>query len=397
MLELIFWLSGAVVAYVYVGYPLLLKLAHLAFGRAPSHPPAVEPPVTLVISAFNEEASIREKLENTLQLDYPADRLQVLVVSDASDDRTDDIVREFAGRGVRLLRMAERGGKTVGLNAAIREASGDVVVFSDANAMYRRDALRRLSAPFADRTVGAVVGESTYHDSETASEASESLYWKYETAIKRLESETGSVVGGDGAIYAIRRGLYVPMRADALSDFVNPLQIVKSGHRCLYEPAAQSVEKAAEGFDREFRRKVRIVNRAWRAMLEHAGAAESLPPRLLRREADLPQAAALAGAGVSRGTAGDQPCTARPGTALRGVSRGAARLLRAGADGARPAASRAHAAAPERAVLFHDGEHRQCPRHPRRVQGRDLHDVDHRARAERPLTSSIGNHVIRSR
>jgi cellulose synthase/poly-beta-1,6-N-acetylglucosamine synthase-like glycosyltransferase len=267
MLELIFWLSGAVVAYVYIGYPLLLKLAHMAFGRVPSHPPAAEPPVTLVISAFNEEASIREKLENTLQLDYPADRLQVLVVSDASDDRTDDIVREFADRGVRLLRMAERGGKTVGLNAAIREASGEVVVFSDANAMYRRDALRRLSAPFADRTVGAVVGESTYHDSETASEASESLYWKYETAIKRLESETGSVVGGDGAIYAIRRGLYVPMRADALSDFVNPLQIVKSGHRCLYEPAAQSVEKAAEGFDREFRRKVRIVNRAWRAML----------------------------------------------------------------------------------------------------------------------------------
>jgi cellulose synthase/poly-beta-1,6-N-acetylglucosamine synthase-like glycosyltransferase len=267
MLELIFWLAAAVVGYVYVGYPLFLKLAHLAFGRAPSHPPAPEPPVTLVISAFNEEASIREKLENTLQLDYPADRLQVLVVSDASDDRTDDIVREFSGRGVRLLRMAERGGKTVGLNAAIREATGEVVVFSDANAMYRRDALRRLSAPFADRAVGAVVGESTYHDSETASEASESLYWKYETAIKRLESETGSVVGGDGAIYAIRRSLYVPMRADALSDFVNPLQIVKSGHRCLYEPAAQSVEKAAEGFDREFRRKVRIVNRAWRAML----------------------------------------------------------------------------------------------------------------------------------
>jgi cellulose synthase/poly-beta-1,6-N-acetylglucosamine synthase-like glycosyltransferase len=176
-------------------------------------------------------------------------------------------VREYATRGVTLLRMPERGGKTVGLNAALREASGQVVVFSDANAMYRRDALRRLAAPFADPAVGAVVGESTYHDSETASEASESLYWKYETAIKRLESETGSVVGGDGAIYAIRRSLYVPMRADALSDFVNPLQIVKSGHRCLYEPAAQSVEKAAEGFDREFRRKVRIVNRAWRAML----------------------------------------------------------------------------------------------------------------------------------
>lgn len=267
MLELIFWLCAAVVFYVYVGYPLLLKLVHMLVGRTPVHEPTLEPPLTLVISAFNEEASIREKLDNTLQLDYPPARLQVLVVSDASDDRTDDIVREYAPRGVTLLRMPERGGKTVGLNAALREASGEVVVFSDANAMYLRDALRRLAAPFADPAVGAVVGESTYHDSETASEASESLYWKYETAIKQLESETGSVVGGDGAIYAIRRSLYVPMRADALSDFVNPLQIVKSGHRCLYEPAAQSVEKAAEGFDREFRRKVRIVNRAWRAML----------------------------------------------------------------------------------------------------------------------------------
>jgi cellulose synthase/poly-beta-1,6-N-acetylglucosamine synthase-like glycosyltransferase len=267
MLELIFWLCAGVVVYVYVGYPLLLRLVHLLVGRTPVHEPTLEPPLTLVISAFNEESSIREKLDNTLQLDYPAQRLQVLVVSDASDDRTDEIVREYAARGVTLLRMPERGGKTVGLNAALREANGEVVVFSDANAMYRRDALRRLSAPFADPAVGAVVGESTYHDSETASEASESLYWKYETAIKRLESETGSVVGGDGAIYAIRRSLYVPMRADALSDFVNPLQIVKSGHRCLYEPAAQSVEKAAEGFDREFRRKVRIVNRAWRAML----------------------------------------------------------------------------------------------------------------------------------
>jgi len=267
MLALTFWICAVVVAYVYVGYPLLLKLVHAVSGRSPSYPPGQAPQVTLVISAFNEEASIREKLENTLQLEYPADQLQTLVVSDASDDRTDNIVREFASDGIELLRMPERGGKTVGLNAAVREAKGDVVVFSDANAMYRRDALRRLVAPFADPTVGAVVGESTYHDSETASEASESLYWKYETAIKRLESATGSVVGGDGAIYAIRRTLYVPMRADALSDFVNPLQIVKSGCKCLYEPAAQSVERAAEGFDREFRRKVRIVNRAWRAML----------------------------------------------------------------------------------------------------------------------------------
>lgn len=263
----VFWLCAALVAYVYAGYPLLLRLVHAVWGRVPAYPPAPDPSITLVISAFNEEATIREKLQNTLSLDYPSDRLQTLVVSDASDDRTDDIVREYADCGIGLLRMPQRGGKTLGLNAAVKAATGDLVVFSDANAMYRRNSLKRLAAPFADTAVGAVVGESTYQDSQTASEASESLYWKYETAIKRLESETGSVVGGDGAIYAIRRSLYVPMRADALSDFVNPLQIVKSGHRCVYEPAAQSVEKAAEDFSREFRRKVRIVNRAWRAML----------------------------------------------------------------------------------------------------------------------------------
>ena len=132
--------------------------------------------------------------------------------------------------------------------------------------MYGRDVLRKLTRNFADPVVGAVVGESTYVDTEVESERSEGLYWRYETAIKRLESALGSVVGGDGAIYAVRRSLYVPMRADALSDFVNPLQIVQAGHRCVYEPEARSYERAAGNFDNEFRRKVRIVNRAWRAL-----------------------------------------------------------------------------------------------------------------------------------
>ena len=139
------------------------------------------------------------------------------------------------------------------------------MVFSDANAMYLPDAIRKMARNFADPAVGAVVGESTYADAEGGAQQSESLYWKYETGIKRLETQIGSTVGGDGAIYAIRRSLYRDMRADALSDFVNPMQIVMAGYRCIYEPEAQSVEEAAEGFDKEFRRKVRIVNRAWRA------------------------------------------------------------------------------------------------------------------------------------
>jgi cellulose synthase/poly-beta-1,6-N-acetylglucosamine synthase-like glycosyltransferase len=265
-LEIVFWVAAAVVVYVYAGYPLLLAL--LA-GRRREHPAGDDVPLphmTLIVSAFNEAECIADKLDNTLSLDYPRDLLDVIVVSDASDDGTDEIVTRYASKGIRLLRMEQRGGKTLGLNAGVAAGRGEIVVFSDANAMYRADALRCLAAPFAEAGVGAVIGESTYVEAESESGRSESLYWRYETWIKLLETRAGSVVGGDGAIYAVRRALYEPMRADALSDFVNPLQVVRAGYACIYEPRALSYESAAADFGREYRRKVRIVNRAWRAL-----------------------------------------------------------------------------------------------------------------------------------
>lgn len=271
VMQILFWATAALVVYVYAGYPLLLVAVAACGGRKAIHPAAMEPAVTLVVSAYNEAGVIAEKIRNSLALDYPADRLEVLVVSDASDDGTDDIVRQAGDARVRLLRMKDRGGKTLGLNAAVGQARGEIIVFSDANAMYRADAIRKIVRNFSDLAVGAVVGESTYSDAVGGADQDESLYWRYEVAIKRLESAVGSVVGGDGAIYAIRKKLYEPMRADALSDFVNPLQIVRGGHRCVYEPEAISVEEAAGDFEREFRRKVRIVNRAWRATMALRG------------------------------------------------------------------------------------------------------------------------------
>ncbi|MGH8179155.1 MAG: glycosyltransferase family 2 protein, partial [Steroidobacter sp.] len=247
------------------GYPLLLALLSMLGARRRVATGYDEPSVTLIISAFNEADVIADKIRNSLAIDYPREKLEIVVISDASDDGTDAIVEQFAAQGVRLLRMNDRGGKTLGLNAGVRAARGEVIVFSDANAMYLANAIRKIVRNFSDPQVGAVVGESTYAAANGGAQQSESLYWKYETGIKRLETEIGSTVGGDGAIYAIRRSLYRDMRADALSDFVNPMQIVMSGHRCIYEPEARSVEEAAEGFDKEFRRKVRIVNRAWRA------------------------------------------------------------------------------------------------------------------------------------
>jgi cellulose synthase/poly-beta-1,6-N-acetylglucosamine synthase-like glycosyltransferase len=266
-MEFLFWTSLVIGAHVYVGYPLLLWLVAVCGGTRPVRSGTVDAVVTMIISAYNEERVIAEKIENSLALDYPVGKLEILVVSDASSDRTDEIVSSYAARGVELLRMSERGGKTVGLNRAAERARGDILVFSDANAIYDRDAIRNLVRNFADAQVGAVVGESGYTDAQATSEHSEGLYWNYEIALKRLESRVNSVVGGDGAIYATRRSLYVPMRPDALSDFVNPLQIVRSGYRCVYEPEARCFERAGDSFDKEFRRKVRIVNRAWRATL----------------------------------------------------------------------------------------------------------------------------------
>lgn len=265
-MSVLFWVMFATIAYVYVGYPLLLWI--VAVTRRPAVFPtaSADPTVTLVISAFNEDAVIEAKLENSRALDYPREKLEVLVVSDASDDETDVIVRRNEDRMIRLLRMQERGGKTLGLNEGVRQARGDIIVFSDANAMYQASAIRQLIECFVDERTGAAVGESRYEDSEEGSDQNESLYWRYELWIKAMETASGSVVGGDGAIYAVRRHLYRDMSADALSDFVNPLQVVKQGYRCVYAREAICVEEAAASYQKEFRRKVRIVNRAWRAM-----------------------------------------------------------------------------------------------------------------------------------
>jgi cellulose synthase/poly-beta-1,6-N-acetylglucosamine synthase-like glycosyltransferase len=170
---------------------------------------------------------------------------------------------------VELLRMPTRGGKTAGLNVAVRRATGEILVFSDANALYDRQALRFLVRNFADPTVGATTGESRYRvEQDDASTESENQYWNYELWIKRQESRLGSLVGADGAIYAVRRELYTDLGPSDLSDFVNPLQVVARGFRNVYETEAFSVEQGAEGYGAEFRRKVRIVNRAWRATLK---------------------------------------------------------------------------------------------------------------------------------
>jgi len=222
--------------------------------------------VTLIISAYNEEGVIRRKLINALALDYPKDTLEILVVSDCSTDGTDAIVKSFQEQGVTLLRLEERHGKTYGLNQAVAIARGEVIVFSDANAMYEPDTIWKLVRHFADEGVGYVVGESRYMTNDSSATRNENFYWKYEQFLKRKESDTGSVVGGDGALYAIRKVLYEPLGTADINDFVNPLQIIAKGYSGVYEPDAVCWEETAGTYQGEFRRKIRIVNRALRGL-----------------------------------------------------------------------------------------------------------------------------------
>ena len=225
----------------------------------------------MIVSAYNEREVIAAKLQNTLALDYPRNLLEIVVISDCSDDGTDQIVNSFKPQGVRLIRMKQRFGKTTGLNLGVPQTSGSILVFSDSNAIYRPDAVRYLVEHFIDPNVGYVVGNARYTENKSSSAYSEGLYWKLESWIKLNESRFHCVVGGDGAIYAIRRELYSPLRPTDINDFLNPLQIVEKGYRGVFEPRAICYEDAAGSFSQEFHRKTRIVSRSFNALLRARG------------------------------------------------------------------------------------------------------------------------------
>jgi cellulose synthase/poly-beta-1,6-N-acetylglucosamine synthase-like glycosyltransferase len=261
--SLIYWVSAVIIGYVYIGYPLILKVLSGFFRYEVPPGPAEWPSVSLIIAAYNEERVIEEKLKNTLRLDYPREKLEIIVVSDGSTDRTDDIVKRYTAEGVRLLRVEGRQGKTVAQNRAVEEAVGEVVVFSDANAMYRADAIKKLVRHFARDDVGCVEGRRVdYSPEETATAEHELKFRDYESWIKTLESRVLSCTGATGPIYAVRRSLYVPLEPDIISDLIEPMMVMgKHRKRHVYEPSAVSREPVFGEMHREFRRKVRIMTR----------------------------------------------------------------------------------------------------------------------------------------
>jgi len=259
--EILTALAVAGLGYIYAGYPLALAaLSRLRRRRFEAGEAA--PTVTLVIAAHNEEAIIRQKLENSLALDYPRDKLTIAVASDASTDATNDIVRAFADRGVALFDIAERGGKIAALNRVVPQLDSEIVIMSDANGMYDPAAIRRLVRWFADPRVGCVCGELRYgNPGDTAAGRGEGAYWRYEVAIKKMESAMGALLGANGGIFAYRRALRQPVPEVMANDFVTPVLIALQGYAVVYEKEAICWEQASYAVGDEFRRHSRFAAR----------------------------------------------------------------------------------------------------------------------------------------
>lgn len=266
---LLFWLSVAFIFYVYLGYPLLVAAGVKVLGRREFNSDAADGPgVTLLICAYNEQDSIGAKLENSLALDYPADRLQILVITDGSDDGTPGLVAQYAHRGVELLHKPQREGKMAAIDRAMASVRGEIVVFSDANNLYDPDALRELVRPFVDASVGAATGAKHIMKGDGVLGDSEGLYWRYESFIKRMETRLGSCVSVAGEILALRRALYRrPPTGIINDDFYLAMQVLGQGRRLLYVPRAVSRERVSPTQADEVRRRARIVAGRWQALL----------------------------------------------------------------------------------------------------------------------------------
>ncbi len=264
-MEILFWLSLFIVFYAFAGYGILLfalvKLKRILKGKpaVPAINEATLPSCSLVIAAYNEEGFIIEKIKNTLQLHYPAGKLDLIFITDGSSDRTPELVATYPQ--IRLLHSPERRGKIAAVHRAMDTVTTEVVVFTDANTYLNPDALLNICRHYADAKVGAVAGEKRVQVDETAdATAGEGFYWKYESKLKAWDSELYSVVGAAGELFSIRKELYQPVSPNAiLDDFMISLLVAQKGYRVVYEPEAYASETSSANVKEELKRKIRIA------------------------------------------------------------------------------------------------------------------------------------------
>lgn len=308
MTVLLFWGAAALIVYTYLLFPLLVALRGAVRPR-PWRQEEITPSVSLIIAAHNEVDVIEEKINNLLSLDYPEDCLEIIIASDGSDDGTNEVVARYEalneGRGVRLLALP-RNGKAVALNSAVAAASGDILVFSDANSIFAPDALRHITRSFADSEVGGVAGDQHYRLPEGVdlTGQGEKQYWSLDRRLKILESLGGNAISATGAIYAVRRSLFQPIPDGVTDDFYNSTGVIEQGYRLVFEPKAIAYETVSSSGQKQFQRKVRIITRGLTAVSMRRGllnplrhgfyAVQLFSHKVLRRLVVFPLAALFA-------------------------------------------------------------------------------------------------------
>jgi cellulose synthase/poly-beta-1,6-N-acetylglucosamine synthase-like glycosyltransferase len=259
MLAVLFWLSAAAIVYTHLGYPLLLRLlVTLRRPRKPPPAPSELPHVSLIVAAYDEEEVIAAKVANALALDYPRERLELIVASDGSNDATGERAR---AAGADLVLELPRAGKLAAQNTAAENASGEIFAFSDANSAWSADALRQLVAPFGDPKVGYACGQVRFLDAD--GDNLEGAYWRYEMAVREMESSLAGITAGNGAIYAVRAADYLPLDPSGSHDLSFPFALAKRGKRSLYVPGARAEEKMVPTLEGEFARKRRMMVGLW--------------------------------------------------------------------------------------------------------------------------------------
>lgn len=268
---ILFWASITLLIYTYLGYPIFLYIIGRFIKNNHTVDEEIYPKVTLLIPAYNEEKDIEAKIQNSLELDYPEERLEIIVSCDGCTDRTDEIAKEYIKAGIKCLSFKERAGKMAVLNKTVPIVKGDIIVFTDANAMLDIKAIKNIVRHFGDKKVGCVCGEKNILTNKGfGTEKSESLYWRLESFLKRWESYISSCSGADGSLYAIHKELY-PFPKDnmlIMDDMIVSLKIVEKGYRCIYEPKAKAFESSSINTFDEFTRKVRILSGSLTAIWE---------------------------------------------------------------------------------------------------------------------------------
>ena len=268
LIKFIFWICLFLTCYTYVFYPVLLVVLSKIFKQKEFDPEQIVPNISIIIAAYNEEKVIESRIENCLRLDYPKEKLEIIIASDGSNDGTCEIVRKYADQGVALYEYKERRGKVNVLNDTVPKAKNEIIVLSDATTVFKANSVMELVQQFRDERVGAICGKLAFDSIDDAGAGQlEGVYWKLESLIRRIEGRFGVLIGVTGAFYAIRKELFVPCSKDTIiEDFIIPMRILEKGYKVVYEEKALAAEQVAKHIIQEKKRRIRIGSGDYQAL-----------------------------------------------------------------------------------------------------------------------------------